>query len=165
VNILTRDYSPKRKSSNSFDDTMQQTTKATPVREGQNYIIVGLQAIDSPIGSNCVNIAREISKHNKVLYVNYPFDTKSLVTQIFKPEENTPIRMRVLTGKESELQEISENLFAVFPRNVNTSISWLPDGKLYDWLNHRNNNEWPGRSESMLLNLVSINSFCSTTVT
>lgn len=118
---------------------MQKSTQPHLVRKGQNYIIVGLQAIDSPIGSNCVNIAKEISRHNKVLYVNYPFDTKSLVTQILKPEVNTPVRLRVLTGRESELQEVSENLYTIYPRIINTSISWLPDGKLYDWLNHRNN--------------------------
>ena len=108
---------------------MQKPANTQTIRSGENYVFVGLQAIDSPIGSNCVNIAKEVAKHNRVLYINYPFDNKSLITQIFKPEENTPIRFKVLTRRESELQRISDNLYTVYPRCINTSISWLPDGQ------------------------------------
>lgn len=118
---------------------MQGKTHTRSVRTGQNYIFVGLQAIDSPIGSNCINIAREMSKNNKVLYVNYPTDHYALFKQLKRPEENTPIRLSVLKGKSPELQQISDNLYTLYPRLVINSIGKLPDGKLYDKLNFRNN--------------------------
>ena len=37
-------------------------------------VIVGIQAWDIEIGSNCKNIAVEMSRHNRVLYVNSPLD-------------------------------------------------------------------------------------------
>ena len=109
------------------------------IRKGQNYVFVGLQAYDSPIGSNCINIAREIAKHNRVLYVNYPLDQNALIKQILKPEENTAIRLEVLKGKKAELHKVTDNLYTLYQRSVINSINWLPDGRLYDWFNWRNN--------------------------
>lgn len=39
--------------------------------KNRDFIVIGLQALDSRIGSNCINLAYEIAKHNRVLYVNY----------------------------------------------------------------------------------------------
>ena len=44
----------------------------------KDIIIVGQQAWDTDIGSNCKNIALEMSKHNRVLYVNSPLDRITL---------------------------------------------------------------------------------------
>ncbi|CAI8297981.1 MAG: Putative teichuronic acid biosynthesis glycosyltransferase TuaH [Flavobacteriia bacterium] len=106
----------------------------------KNVVIVGLQATDSPIGSNCVNIAHELARTgHRVLYINYPFDTRSLLNQLFRPTEQTPIRMEVLKGKTEERQKIADNLHAVYPRVVNASIGFLPDGNLFDFFNRMNN--------------------------
>ncbi len=42
--------------------------------QGKDIVIVGLQPWDTEIGSNCKDIAVEMSKNNRVLYVNSPFD-------------------------------------------------------------------------------------------
>ena len=47
----------------------------------RDFIIIGLQALDSRIGSNCINIAEEIARHNRVLYVNYPLDRLTLIRE------------------------------------------------------------------------------------
>ncbi|MCD8270149.1 MAG: hypothetical protein LUD46_18005 [Parabacteroides sp.] len=44
--------------------------------EGENFIFTGLQPWDISIGSNAKDIALEVSKHNRVLYVNTPLDKK-----------------------------------------------------------------------------------------
>jgi hypothetical protein len=44
------------------------------VIKGRDIVVVGLQAWDNDIGSNCKNIAAEFAKDNRVLYVNYPLD-------------------------------------------------------------------------------------------
>ena len=40
--------------------------------KGKDIIVVGIQAWDIEIGSNCKNIALEFSKNNRVIYVNPP---------------------------------------------------------------------------------------------
>lgn len=45
----------------------------------KDIIIVGQQAWDTDIGSNCKNIALEMSKNNRVLYVNSPLDRITLL--------------------------------------------------------------------------------------
>ena len=109
------------------------------IRKGQNYVVVGLQAYDSPIGSNCVNIARVLAKDNRVLYVNFPFDQKSFYKQIKNPEPNTAIRMDILKGKSPVLHQVNENLHALYIKPFINSINWLPDGSVYDGFNMRNN--------------------------
>ena len=42
--------------------------------KGKDIVIVGIQAWDIEIGSNCKNIALEMSRYNRVLYVNSPLD-------------------------------------------------------------------------------------------
>jgi teichuronic acid biosynthesis glycosyltransferase TuaH len=42
--------------------------------KGKFIVVVGLQPWDIKIGSNCKNIAIELSKYNQVLYVNPPLD-------------------------------------------------------------------------------------------
>ena len=42
--------------------------------KGKDIIVVGIQAWDIEIGSNCKNIAVEMSRENRVLYVNSPLD-------------------------------------------------------------------------------------------
>ena len=37
---------------------------------GKDFVFTGLQPWDIPIGSNARDIALEVSKHNRVLYVN-----------------------------------------------------------------------------------------------
>ena len=102
----------------------------------KNIVIVGLQATDSPIGSNCVNIAHELARMgHRVLYINYPFDTRSFLNHFFRPTEQTPIRMNVLKGKTAERQKVTDNLHAVYPRVVNLSIGFFPDGRVFDFFN------------------------------
>ena len=42
-----------------------------------DFVIVGLQAWYFELGSNCKNIALELSKHHRVLYINMPLDRNS----------------------------------------------------------------------------------------
>ena len=45
----------------------------------RDIVIVGQQPWDVEIGSNCKDIAIELSKHNRVLYVNSPLDRITLL--------------------------------------------------------------------------------------
>lgn len=111
--------------------------KPVTMIRNRDFIIVGLQALDSRIGSNCINIAHEIARHNRVLYVNYPLDRLTRIR-----EKNDPLiqkRSRVLKGEEADLVQISENMWNLNPRTVLESISQLPFNGLFDYLNKINN--------------------------
>ena len=73
---------------------------------GKDIIVVGIQAWDIEIGSNCKNIALEFSKNNRVLYVNPPM-TRSVMRQ--KDKVSIQKRIRIKNGEEDNLIEISTN--------------------------------------------------------
>ena len=52
--------------------------------KGKDIIVVGIQAWDIEIGSNCKNIALEFSKNNRVIYVNPPMVRSVMKTQKHK---------------------------------------------------------------------------------
>jgi glycosyltransferase involved in cell wall biosynthesis len=103
----------------------------------RDIIIVGIQAWDIEIGSNCKNIAQELAKNNRVLYVNSPLDRISM----FRERKSARIRKRIKivnTGKP-EVAEISTNLWNLFPATIIESINWIGSPRLFDWLNRINN--------------------------
>ncbi len=53
--------------------------------QGRDIIVHGLQSLDSKIGSNCINIAYQFAKNNRVLYVNYPIDRMTLLRHSSNP--------------------------------------------------------------------------------
>ena len=82
----------------------------------KDIIIVGQQPWDTEIGSNCKNIALEMSKHNRVLYVNSPLDRISKLRNRKDPKVQK--RLRVIDGNENGLVEIKSNqksLLILFP--------------------------------------------------
>ena len=107
--------------------------------KNRDIIVHGLQSIDSPIGSNCVNIAHEFAKNNRVLYVNYPLDRLTK----FRKKHDPLIQKRIdiLNGNQEDLQQISENMFTLYPKTLLESISqigFIPLFKICSVLNYWN---------------------------
>jgi glycosyltransferase involved in cell wall biosynthesis len=103
----------------------------------RDIIIVGIQAWDIEIGSNCKNIAQELAKNNRVLYVNSPLDRISM----FRERKSARIRKRIkiVNSGKPEVVEISTNLWNLFPATIIESINWIGSPRLFDWLNRINN--------------------------
>ena len=104
--------------------------------KGQDIIVVGIQAWDIEIGSNCKNIAVEFAKHNRVLYVNPPLDRATLKRD--KNSEKVQKRLRIAKGEETGLVPVQENLWNLFPKSMTESINWIPSHFLFKKLNRRN---------------------------
>lgn len=105
--------------------------------KGKDFIITGLQSWDIPIGSNAIDIAKQIAKDNRVLYVNSPLDMMTIYKK--KPTADTSHRFDVWKKKKDPLRKINDNLWVLdFPFYV-WSINGLPDGPLFDVLNKVNN--------------------------
>jgi len=105
--------------------------------KGKDFIITGLQSWDIPIGSNAIDIAKQIALDNRVLYVNSPLDMMTIYRN--KPTAETKRRFNVWKKKSNPLRQVSSNLWVLdFPFYV-WSINGLPDGFLFDFFNRLNN--------------------------
>lgn len=100
-------------------------------------IMFGLQSWDIEIGSNFKNIARIISSHNRVLYVNRPLDSIRRVRH-FKNKEVLQ-RLESIKGNVNAIEEVEKNIWVLNPRVILLSINNLPSGKVYNFLNENNN--------------------------
>ncbi len=125
--------------------------------KNRDFIVIGLQALDSRIGSNCINLANEIAKHNRVLYVNYPLDRLTLWRERHDPLIQK--RKRILKKKEPALVKINDNMWNLFPQTVLESISQLPFDNLFDVLNKVNNHRFAAEIKKAADELQFSNSF------
>lgn len=110
--------------------------KRIDIREA-DVLITGLQSWDIPIGSNCKNLAREMAKDRRVLYVNPPLDRISVLRKR-EPEVLQRYR-RAWNGEIDNPLEVSDNLWVYYPTAIVESISRLPVNHIFDWLNKQNN--------------------------
>ncbi|WP_231459343.1 glycosyltransferase [Pedobacter sp. Leaf132] len=116
-----------------------------------DFVIIGQQAWDTEIGSNCKNIALELSKNHRVLYINSPLDRVSLMRN--KTDPKIIKRLNVIKGKEVGLIKIKENLWNYYPDCLVESINWINSKFLFNWLNVRNNKKFTKSIKKALLNL------------
>lgn len=102
-----------------------------------DIVVTGLQAFDSAIGSNCINLALEFAKKHRVLYVNYPIDRLTLYRE--RKDPRIVKRRKILKGELEDLVRIQDNLWNLFPRTILESISQISNNTLFDFLNRVNN--------------------------
>ncbi len=105
--------------------------------KNRDIVMVGLASLDSRIGSNVINLAEVFSKHNRVLYVNYPMDRLTLWRGRHDPIIQK--RKKVLRGQLPDMEQINDNMWSFFPKTVLESINQLPINWLFDILNRINN--------------------------
>jgi len=104
---------------------------------GRDFIITGLQPWDIPIGSNAIDIAREIAVDNRVLYVNSALDQMTIFRN--QPKPDTQQRLDVYRKKKEPLRQLSDSLWVLgFTFSVR-SVNEFPDGFFFDFFNKRNN--------------------------
>ena len=103
---------------------------------GKDIIVVGIQAWDIEIGSNCKNIALEFAKNNRVLYVNPPMTRAVMRSQSDK--ETIQKRIRIKNGQEDDLVEIGPNLWNLYPKTLTESINSIPIHAIFKILNKKN---------------------------
>lgn len=104
---------------------------------GRDIIIVGQQPWDAEIGSNCKDIALELSKNNRVLYVNSPLDRISKIRHNKNPHIKK--RIDVIKSGRPEIVPVKENLFNLYPNCLAESINWIPFTALFNIVNRLNN--------------------------
>jgi teichuronic acid biosynthesis glycosyltransferase TuaH len=104
---------------------------------GENIVIVGLQAWYTDIGSNCKNIALELAKENKVLYINMPLDRRTILE--WKHDPNIQFHLDIAKNNKENLFQIQPNLWNYYPTEILESIRWIPSTFLFSIFNKWNN--------------------------
>ena len=104
---------------------------------GRDIIMTGLQSWDSNIGSNAIDIARELSKNNRVLYVDYALDRITLLRE--RKSEAMKARMAYVKSSGSNVAQVQDNLWSLKPKTVLESINKIPFKGLFNQVNKINN--------------------------
>ncbi|GAB3639937.1 glycosyltransferase [Spirosoma arcticum] len=102
-----------------------------------DYLILTVQSWGTPIGTNSRDIARALARKSRVLLIDPPLDWVSTLRRSNQKADSQRDGLRQSGGKR--LVEVEPNIWVFYPRVVLTSINWLPDNALFDWLNQRNN--------------------------
>ena len=105
--------------------------------KGYDFIFTGQQPWDIAIGSNAIDIALEVSKQNRVLYVNTPMDVSTLYKNEQTPENIH--RKKVIRKEMPYLRRMGENLWVLDIPFLSLPINILPDGWCFDFINKLNN--------------------------
>lgn len=110
---------------------MDKNLKRSTMINQKDIVITGIQAWDIGIGSNCINIAKEMSKNHRVLYVNPPLSRK----EIYNGPETAEIKFRIECLKEQRnpVQKIHKNLWVFNPPMIAESVSWMPHFMFKYW--------------------------------
>ena len=103
----------------------------------RDIIVVGLQPWDIKIGSNCKNMAMEMSRNNRVLYVNRALDRISALRSA--KDDKVQTRRNSLRGEVNDITPVNDSLWTLDPRTILESINWIPFTGLFDLGNYINN--------------------------
>ena len=106
----------------------------------RDIVIIGQQPWDTEIGSNCKDIALEMSKKHRVLYVNSPLDRATLLRS--RDDEKVQTRIDVLKGRKNGLIRINDNLWNLYPDCMVESINWININYIFDSINRTNNKKF-----------------------
>ena len=103
----------------------------------RDFIITSLQTWDIEIGSTIKNTALEISKQNRVLYINTPMDI-SIRLRGNRQSPSYIRRMAVIKGETSPLRQINANMWVLDSPFMLFSANFLP-APLFNIVNRKNN--------------------------
>ena len=108
-----------------------------PAIRNRDIVVIGLQPWDVAIGSNCKDIALEMSRHNRVLYVNFPLDWNRLFRERKTPGMKK--QLSVLSKPEEALVSIGPNLWNFYPGAVLFSVNWINSARIFSFFTRLNN--------------------------
>lgn len=100
------------------------------------FVFVGLQPWDISIGSTAKNIAKEVAKHNRVLYVNPPLNRSEWL--LHRSDQRVQHRLDVISNKRDCISKEGDNLWVFTPRRVAESVNFIKPHSLYRWFNRMN---------------------------
>lgn len=109
----------------------------------RDIIVYGLQPWDLGIASTCKYTALEMSKNNRVLYVNAPLQRKFAMFHKKLPQVQK--RLKIIKGQEPDLEQINENMWTLYPRTMSESINWIKSAALFNFFNKINDKRFANK--------------------
>src|SRR5882724_222401 len=108
---------------------------------GRDFVFINPQSWKSDVSGNCRNIALELARYNRVLFVNPP-----LTRRLPGSAKNNPdtIEYNELTnnGKNIFIKQLGPNLWNLFPKCQTEPIRWIPSTGVFSYFNHMNNSRF-----------------------
>jgi glycosyltransferase involved in cell wall biosynthesis len=101
--------------------------------KGKDIVLFSFQPWESEIGFNFKDMAYELAKHNRVLFINRADDRASLI------QERKNGNSENSTKRKEELIQIQDNFWLYNSGLVLESINWIKLDLVYDMINRNNN--------------------------
>lgn len=122
------------------DKPLQGHTATKTIITGRDIVVVGIQPWYYELGSNCKNIARQLSLHNRVLYVNIPVSRKTY----FSKNKNQGLQRHcdIIRQKKERIYSISKNLWEFYPTRLIEPANSIPSTALFRIINKANNRRY-----------------------
>lgn len=99
----------------------------------RDFVITGLQSWHMAMGGNIVNIAKELAKENRVLFINYAIDR---LTYIRYPQSHSVKKYQESRSHPTLfIEEVSPGLWIYTPDVILESVSRIQPRWLFDFLN------------------------------
>ncbi|MEA3503949.1 MAG: glycosyltransferase [Bacteroidota bacterium] len=116
--------------------------------ENQDIIVLGLQPWDLDIAFTLKYTAIEMSKKNRVLFLNPPLHRGDFVKQPDNPRVID--RKAVMNGEKDNLFQYNDNLWVFTPKTVIESINWIPVSCIHDFFNKRNDKRFANEAKKAI---------------
>jgi teichuronic acid biosynthesis glycosyltransferase TuaH len=115
--------------------------------KGKDIVLFSFQPWDSEIGFNFKDMAYELARYNRVLFINRANDRASLL-----PERNEG-NLTPKNKRKEELIHVQENFWIYNTGVVLESINWINWNALYDFINKSNNRRLAEKINKAILQL------------
>ncbi len=106
----------------------------------RDIVIFGLQRWDKFTSTITRNTAVEISKNNRVLFVNPPLQRKKFLLSRDLPFVKK--RIRINKGIEDDLVKEFNNLWVLYPKMIAESINWIKNERIHSFFHKRNEKKY-----------------------
>jgi teichuronic acid biosynthesis glycosyltransferase TuaH len=100
--------------------------------KNRDIVLFSFQPWNSGIAFNFQDMAFELARYNRVLFVDRARDRNSILKAIFSVK-------KVVTESRGKPELIQDNFWILYPKSMLESGNWLPSYKLFDFFNKTNN--------------------------
>jgi len=103
-----------------------------------NFVFLSLQRILTDRDSTATNIAKELAKQHRVLYINAPIDRRTFYFR--RSDKYIKEHIRLIRQRSSpNLVRVADNIWVLNPITLIESINWIPHTGVFSYFNLQNN--------------------------
>jgi teichuronic acid biosynthesis glycosyltransferase TuaH len=100
--------------------------------KNRDIVLFSFQPWNSGIAFNFKEMAFELARYNRVLFIDRARDRNSILKTIFSVKP-------LVTENRGKLEWIQDNFWVLRPKSILESGNWSPNYKLFDFFNRTNN--------------------------